>query len=127
MSLRTRLARQFALGSFAVLVLLLTVETVGIVRLQPLTRAVLWTVWVLPLLLFLPGLLRGAWKSHLWLCFVVLVYFTVSVSELFDPRHGLADWLELGAIVVLFVAAMMYARWRQRELAEDADGRGDKG
>jgi uncharacterized membrane protein len=88
---------------------------------------VLWTVWVLPLLLFLPGLLRGAWKSHLWLCFVLMVYFTVTVSELFDPRREAADWLELAAIVVLFVAAMMYARWRQRELGGGTDGSSDGG
>ena len=124
MSTRTRRARQLALLSFWALVLLLTAEVAGIGRLQPLTRAVLWAVWVLPLLLFLPGLARGAWKSHLWLCFVVMVYFTVSVSELFDPRRNLADWAELAAIVVLFTASMLYARWRQRELAEEGVGDG---
>jgi uncharacterized membrane protein len=127
MSPRTRLARHFALASFAVLVAALTLETFGIDRLQMLTRAVLWTVWVLPLLLFLPGLLRGSWKSHLWLCFVVMVYFMMAISELFDPRHGAADWLELVAIVVLFVASMMFSRWRQRELAGGVDGRGIDG
>jgi uncharacterized membrane protein len=120
---RTRLARHLALASLAVLVGALTLETFGIARLQLLTRAVLWTVWVLPLLLFLPGLLRGSWKSHLWLCFVVLVYFMMEVSELFDPRHGVADWIELVAIVVLFVASMLFSRWRQRELAGGGDGR----
>ena len=127
MSPRTRHARSVALVSFAAVVLLLSLQTFGIARLQLLTRAVLWVVWVLPLLLFLPGLLRGAWKSYLWLCFMILVYFTITVSKLFDPRRTPADWLELVAIVVLFVSAMMFARWRQREILGGADGVGERG
>ena len=114
---RTRWARQLTLGCLVVLLVVLSVEIYGIVRLAPETRAFLWVIWVLPLLLFLPGLVRGNWKSYLWLCFVVLVYFMVTVSELFGPEREIADVFELMLIVVLFIAAMMYARWRQRELA----------
>ena len=117
MSPRTRVARLCVFASFALLVVLLSAGIFGIERLQERTRAVLWVIWVAPLLLFLPGLLRGAWKSYLWLCFVVCVYFTLTVSRLFGPRRDIADWVELGAIVVLFVSAMLFARWRQRELA----------
>ena len=127
MSPRARLARFLVLASFALLVLLLSMQTFGITRLQLLTRAVVWTVWVLPLLLFLPGILRGSWKSHLWLCFVILVYFTITVSKLFDARRSPADWLELVAIVVLFIAAMMFARWRQREISGGEDESSDRG
>ena len=117
MSARTRVARAGVFVSFAALLVLLSAGIFGIDSLRERTRAVLWVIWVAPLLLFLPGLLRGAWKSHLWLCFVVLVYFTLTVSRLFGPRRDLADWLELVSIVVLFVLAMLFARWRQRELA----------
>ena len=116
MSARTRVARACVFVSFAALLVLLSAGIFGIDSLRERTRAVLWVIWVAPLLLFLPGLLRGAWKSHLWLCFVVLVYFTLTVSRLFGPRRDLADWLELVSIVVLFVSAMLFARWRQREL-----------
>jgi uncharacterized membrane protein len=117
MAPRTVHARRMALASYALLVLLLSVEIFGIVRLQPQTRAFLWVIWIGPLLVFLPGLLRGTWKSYLWMCFVLMVYFMVVCSNLFDPRNGLIDWIILGLICVLFTTAMMYARWRQRELA----------
>lgn len=117
MAPRTRLAQRLALGCLVALLGLLSVEIFGIVRLAPETRAFLWVIWVVPLLVFLPGLVRGGWKSYLWLCFVVLVYFMVTVSELFGPKREIADVFELVLIVVLFVAAMMYARWRKRELA----------
>ena len=117
MSRGTRWARVCVFASFVALIVLLSAGVFGVERLQERTRAVLWVIWVAPLLLFLPGLLRGAWKSYLWLCFVVLVYFTLTVSRLFGPRRDVADWLELASIVVLFVSAMLFARWRQRELA----------
>lgn len=114
---RTGHARKLALGSYALLVLVLSAEVFGILGLQPLTRAVVAVVWIGPLLVFLPGLLRGAWKSYLWLCFVTLIYFMMTVLELFDPQTDPGDWAELVLLVVLFNSAMLYARWRQRELA----------
>jgi uncharacterized membrane protein len=41
------------------------------------------------------------------------------VSELFGPRREFADGAELVLIVVLFIAAMLYARWRKQELADN--------
>lgn len=117
MSERTARARQVALGSFVALVLVLAVEVLGIARLELATRVFLCVIWVGPLLVFLPGLLRGHWKTYLWLCFVILVYFMVAVSELFGPYRDAADVLELILIVTLFTASMLYGRWRQRELA----------
>lgn len=111
------LARRISVAALVTLMAVLSIELFGIARLALQTRAFLWVIWIGPLLVFLPGLLRGSWKTHLWLCFVVMVYFTVTVSELFDPQPSLADWLELLLIVVIFVASMLFARWKQRELA----------
>lgn len=71
---RTALAKRLALTCYAVLILLLSVEVFGIVRLEPATRAFWWVISIGPLIVFLPGLLRGAWKTYLWLCFVLLAY-----------------------------------------------------
>jgi uncharacterized membrane protein len=115
---RALLAQRVALACYAALVLVLSIEVFGIVRLEPASRSFLWVFWIGPLLVFLPGLLRGAWKTYLWLCFVLLVYFMVTVGELFDTRTADAgEWLELALNVILFNAAMFYARWRQREIA----------
>jgi uncharacterized membrane protein len=111
------LARRLSLGCYAALVLVLSLQIFGIGKLELAARAFLWVLWTGPLLVFLPGLLRGTWKTYLWLCFVLLVYFMVVVGNLFGPGAGPADWLQLALICVLFNTAMFYARWRQRELA----------
>ncbi|MFN9944937.1 MAG: DUF2069 domain-containing protein, partial [bacterium] len=70
-------------------------------------------------MVFLPGLARGGWKTYMWLCFALMVYFCMTVTELFGPNKELTDALELVAISVVFVAAMFYGRWRRQELANE--------
>jgi len=82
-----------------------------------------WIIWVgklLPLLIFLPGMWRDRLRSYIWLCFVCLLYFIALVERLFaQPGSALAITGTI-AVVVLFTAAMLYVRWRARELrAED--------
>jgi uncharacterized membrane protein len=50
------------------------------------------------------------------LCFVCLLYFIALVERLFAlPGNALAI-IGTVAVVTLFVAAMLYVRWRAREL-----------
>ena len=78
-----------------------------------------WFIWVLkllPLLLFLPGMLKDNLRSFIWLCFVCLGYFLILVQRIFaQPDNGLVI-TGLVAVVILFNTAMMYVRWRAREL-----------
>ena len=78
-----------------------------------------WIIWVavlLPLIVFLPGMLRDNLRSFIWLCFVLLLYFMRLVVALFErPTDPLAI-SGMTAVVILFVAAMLYVRWRAREL-----------
>ncbi len=77
---------------------------------------ILWLGKLLPLLLFLPGMLRDRLRSYVWLCFVCLLYFIALVERLFAlPGNALAITGTV-AVVTLFVAAMLYVRWRTREL-----------
>jgi len=77
---------------------------------------ILWLGKLLPLLLFLPGMLRDRLRSYIWLCFVCLLYFIALVERLFAlPGNALAI-IGTVAVVTLFVAAMLYVRWRAREL-----------
>ena len=82
-------------------------------------QGVPWIVWLFklgPLLLFLPGMLKDNLRSFIWLCFVCLLYFIVLVQRLFVvPGDGLAI-VGTFAVVSLFIAAMLYVRWRAREL-----------
>jgi uncharacterized membrane protein len=71
---------------------------------------------VLPLLIFLPGMLKDKLRSYIWLCFVSLLYFIALVERLFaQPGSALAA-LGMLSVVTLFIAAMMFVRWRARDL-----------
>ena len=77
-----------------------------------------WVVWLallLPLLLFLPGILRDRPRSFIWLCFVSLLYFMRLVVDLFASPACVSCWVGMFAVVVLFCSAMFYVRWRAQE------------
>lgn len=82
-------------------------------------RGVPWIIWcgkLLPLLIFLPGMLKDRMRSFIWLCFISLLYFITLVERLFAlPGSPLAQ-LGMVAVVVLFISAMLYVRARSREL-----------
>jgi ACR3 family arsenite transporter len=69
---------------------------------------VLWAISTLPLLLFLPGLLRGAWKSYAWMCFALMVYFQVFVTEIFRKPNDLITIGLLASLLLLFCTAMVF-------------------
>lgn len=76
----------------------------------------IWSLKLLPLLLFLPGMLRDNLRSYIWLCFVCLGYFLILVQRIFAQPDNPLVIVGLAAVVVLFVAAMLYVRWRAHEL-----------
>lgn len=80
-----------------------------------------WIIWLgklLPLLIFLPGMLRDRLRTYIWLCFVSLLYFIALVERLFALPGNIPAAIGTAAVVTLFIAAMMYVRWRARELRE---------
>jgi len=77
---------------------------------------IVWLVKLLPLLLFLPGMLKDNLRSFIWLCFVCLLYFIVLVQRLFVVQGDALAIVGTVAVVTLFTAAMLYVRWRAREL-----------
>lgn len=95
------------------------------------TRQAPWIIWLallLPLIIFIPGMLQDKLRSYIWLCFVLLLYFMRLVLALFAEPGSPAAVVGMVAVVTLFVAAMMYVRWRSRELREAAvrsSGHGD--
>jgi len=53
---------------------------------------IVWLAYCLPLLIFLPGMLRDKLRSYIWLCFISLLYFTRLVVNLFaEPGSALAQ------------------------------------
>lgn len=82
-------------------------------------RGVPWVIWcgkLLPLLLFVPGMLQDRLRSFIWLCFMTLLYFIALVERLFALPGSPLALAGMVSVVVLFVSAMLYVRARGREL-----------
>lgn len=94
---------------------------VGMLWVVPADRepsVIVWAVASLPLLVFLPGLLRKNFRSYIWLCFVLLLYFLKLVLNLWHPLVSWVDWALVSVLVALYISAMLFARWQQAVLRE---------
>lgn len=70
-----------------------------------------------PLLIFLPGMLKGNPRSLAVLCFVALVYFCGSVmNSVLSGSQGIYAMVESIVVSVLFTSAMLYARYKGRRV-----------
>lgn len=70
---------------------------------------VIWLVQSLLLLAFVPSILKGHSRPHIWLCFVILLYFCMGAVYAFGGST-------LGLLMALlscglFCTSMLYARW----------------
>lgn len=102
-------ARAIALASYIALLLLFTVTNI----IQPEGGVALWLLQCMPLLILAPGLIQQRYRSYSWLCFVILLYFTWSVTNVMSPLSFWRDWLVVILSVILFIAAMLASRWQQ--------------
>jgi uncharacterized membrane protein len=68
--------------------------------------------------LFVPGMARDKLRSYIWLCFVSLMYFMNLVVRLFADPTGPRGVVGMTSVVVLFIAAMLYVRWRAQSLRQ---------
>jgi uncharacterized membrane protein len=114
-SLRSGVARRAALASLAMLILAQALD--AWVRGAPLG---IYLLRILPLAVFLPGLIRDQARTYIWLCFVILLYFLTVVLRLFYNPADPVAWVAMASIVVFFNAGMLYARWRSQELRAGA-------
>ena len=106
--LKLSISRFLTRSSYALLLVMITVN--------------LWTqnapwviflVYLLPLLIFLPGMIADTVRNLIWMGFALLVYFAILVYKLSVPEPRTLDITEVVLTVVLFSASMIYARIRQ--------------
>lgn len=71
----------------------------------------MWAIHSLPLLLFLPGLLRRNQRSYAWLSFLLLLYFVLAVEGLFSPSASNYHWIALLLVIGLFCGCVAFIRW----------------
>lgn len=74
---------------------------------------VIYGISLLPLMIFIPGMLADRLRTLIWLGFVVLLYFYNGIQNISAPEPHIMDIIELISTVTLFCAAMVYARIRQ--------------
>lgn len=82
-----------------------------------------WTVQCVPLLMFVPGLLRQRYRSYSWLCFVVIFYLIPAITQVVmslgfrdaeQPATHWSDGVMLILATTLFFAATLSSRWLQQ-------------
>lgn len=66
------------------------------------------------LLLLLPGLLKGSVRAHIWLCFIILWYFTYAVIGVFLTTGALVESLTAASTVIIFLSSMMNVNWQKK-------------
>lgn len=103
-----------ALLSYVLLLALLVVSTFLSTLPPEASRGLMLAVKLVPLLIFLPGLLKGSIRAHIWLCFVVLFYFTRSVVAAYLTEGDLLESTITATTVILFIASMMNVFWQKR-------------
>jgi uncharacterized membrane protein len=111
---KTRRSRIVVLLSFFALLLLFTLWYLWLSPAQGDNPWVIWLVHVLPLAAFTPTLIAGKPRGHVWLCFVLLVYFLEAVIAALVPPTRWLGGIDCALLVTLFSAAMLYARWRSQ-------------
>ncbi|MFQ3249731.1 DUF2069 domain-containing protein [Glaciecola sp.] len=74
-------------------------------------------LFIVPLLLPLPGILQGKPYTHAWASFIVLLYFLHSITVLYaEPSQMLYATIELVLAIAMFVGCSGFARLRGQEL-----------
>jgi uncharacterized membrane protein len=76
----------------------------------------MWLLWLLPLVLFMPGVARDNLRAVIWLCFVTLFYFVIAVEWVFAQPTAWVPVSGLVLVVLLFSASVAYIRLRGRQL-----------
>ncbi|MGH1371312.1 MAG: DUF2069 domain-containing protein [Cellvibrionaceae bacterium] len=85
---------------------------------------ILWTVLLAPCLslaIFLPGMIQNHARSYDWLCFVILIHFTVGVTNMMSPSAEWNDYVQTLLTSALFISAMMASRWQKASLRVDQE------
>ncbi len=114
---KTQICLGLALGSYLGLMLCISLWTLWLRPPDVDNPSVIWAVQIVPLLLPILGLIRCIPRSYAWLCFIVLFYFSAAVVGLYQNPQDLYPWIKTLLSLMLFISAILYCRWRTRELA----------
>jgi len=78
----------------------------------------IWLFKILPLLLFVPGLIARKHSTTAWLSYMSMLYFVLAILLAYTPGASLWGWAMALSTMVLFLASMLYTRWRKADLKQ---------
>lgn len=110
------MARYTTLAGLCVLLLLLAAESLLLAPAHTPAAAYAFviTLKTLPLLCFMPGLLRSHAMTGVWLALLLLPYFCLAVLSAFAPGSaGLPGLLQAMVIGLCFWSALLFTRWQR--------------
>lgn len=121
---RMFVSRILALTGYLGVILVLLIYNALFADLHGANPLVIIGTLLVPLLIFMPGILIGNVRAHAWLCFAINLYFIYGVLVCFQPGRLIYGALLVGFSVLYFIPAMGYVRWgfqakRVREAAQD--------
>ncbi|MFT5691516.1 MAG: putative membrane protein [Oceanicoccus sp.] len=108
------LSRYGVLLSFFGLLATFTVSALWLPSCNRSPSTIIWLLHIVPLLFFVRGIVKKNVRTHVWVSFICLGYFLVSVNAVF-ACPDIITGIEIGLISVLFTTSTMYIRWRSRE------------
>ncbi|MBD3671175.1 MAG: DUF2069 domain-containing protein [Gammaproteobacteria bacterium] len=115
--------RVMALTGHLGLILLLMVWEIWLDPFGVLPRSLVIVLMVGPLLIPLRGILHGRPYTHAWTSFLSLFYFLHGVGAAYaGEQFAYLGWLEVLFSLMLFVGAIFFTRYRNREIKQLADG-----
>ena len=83
----------------------------------------IWLIRTVPILFFAFGVFKHQLRSIAWLCFAILLYFAMAVTEAMSPYVIWFNYIELAVVVLLFCSATVFIRWQAQMLkAKQAEG-----
>ncbi|PAU79856.1 hypothetical protein CK501_11690 [Halovibrio salipaludis] len=104
------LAHWIGLASFFALMAILALTTFWPAPVEGASKAAILAIKLVPLVIFVPGLLRGRNITYIWACFMMMIYFApLSVSS-YLYGWPLTSVIPLILTLVFFVAAMFKLR-----------------
>lgn len=108
---RLRISRILSLIGYLGVIFVLLIYNALFAELHGANPLVIIGTLLVPLLIFLPGMLTGNVRTHAWLCFAINLYFIYGVLACFQPGRLVYGTLLVGFSVLYFIPALGYVRW----------------
>ena len=111
---KSRIAMNISWLSYTLVLLMLIITSLPGQTPEGASIGFILTIKLLPLLIILPGLMKSYLRSFVWLCFIILFYFTRAVVDSFLSLGSGIDLFITFLTVSTFISAMLYINWQKK-------------